>query len=1017
MTVTEVNDAPVAANDTASVAEDSSTGALINVSGQRLDWPGQRVGPDADAGLDHPRTGARHRRDRRPGRSGTRRPRPTTTAPTASTTRSATTAPPTALPTPSATTATVNVTVTEVNDAPVAADDTPRSPRTAATAALDRRHGQRLDGPGQRVRPDADADSITRRTGARHRRDQRPGRSSTRRPADYNGPDSFTLHDQRQRHHQRRCRPQVATTATVNFTVTEVNDAPVAADDTPSSVAEDSGPQLVIDAAGNDSTGPANEAGQTLTDRSPRRTRSRGTAVIDGRQGPSTRRRPNYNGPDSFTTRSATTAPPTALPIPSRDTATVNFTVTEVNDAPVAADDARRRSPRTARPQHLDSTSDGQRHHGPGQRVRADADADSITRSTTRSHGTVVIEAGTGPSTRRRPTSTAPPASTTRSATTAPPTALPIPGPTTATVNFTVTEVNDAPVAADDTRSVAEDSVDRHSRSTLHGQRLDGPGQRVGQTLTLTRSRRRTAAARHRRRSRPARSSTRRQANYNGPDIFTYKVSDNGTTNGAADPKTDTGHGQRHRHRGQRRADGGRRRQPRSPRTARPAFSSTCTANDSTGPANESGQTLTMHSIDPRTSARHRRDRGRAGSAYTPTQANYNGPDSFTYKVCDNGTTNGAADPKCDEATVNVTVTEVNDAPVVTAGANQSGNKNDTVSVSASFTDVEAGDTHMCSINWGDGSSNGTVVEPSGATPGTCTGSHKYLDDNPTGTPADNYTVTITVTDDGTTNGSSDSKSDSDTLTVGISNLNPVITGMTGPSWSDSRSADRPTSRPPTPTSGPGHAQLRVLVGRRLVGHNRSRKPARKRFVHRNPHVRVSWRVHGRRQGHGRRHGLGHVEVRVRRGLRPERRLRHRRRLDHSPAGAYAADPALTGKANFGFVSKYQKGATVPTGKTEFQFQPATSTSTARPTSGWSSPGAKAQYKGTGTINGGGSYGFLLTASDGQPRRRRHRQFRIKIWDERPARSSTTTTYGGSDDIDPPIRRRSAAAASSSTRQ
>src|SRR6187431_2061149 len=40
-----------------------------------------------------------------------------------------------------------------------------------------------------------------------------------------------------------------------------------------------------------------------------------------------------------------------------------------------------------------------------------------------------------------------------------------------------------------------------------------------------------------------------------------------------------------------------------------------------------------------------------------------------------------------------------------------------------------------------------------------------------------------------------------------------------------------------------------------------------------------------------------------------------------SPAGAYAADPALAGKANFGFVSKYQKGATVPTGNTEFQFQ------------------------------------------------------------------------------------------------
>jgi hypothetical protein len=41
----------------------------------------------------------------------------------------------------------------------------------------------------------------------------------------------------------------------------------------------------------------------------------------------------------------------------------------------------------------------------------------------------------------------------------------------------------------------------------------------------------------------------------------------------------------------------------------------------------------------------------------------------------------------------------------------------------------------------------------------------------------------------------------------------------------------------------------------------------------------------------------------------------------NSPAGAYVANPALTGKANFGFVSKYQKGATVPTGNTEFDFK------------------------------------------------------------------------------------------------
>ena len=34
-------------------------------------------------------------------------------------------------------------------------------------------------------------------------------------------------------------------------------------------------------------------------------------------------------------------------------------------------------------------------------------------------------------------------------------------------------------------------------------------------------------------------------------------------------------------------------------------------------------------------------------------------------------------------------------------------------------------------------------------------------------------------------------------------------------------------------------------------------------------------------------------------------------------------DPTLAGNANFGFVSRYKKGANVPTGQTQFQFQVA----------------------------------------------------------------------------------------------
>jgi hypothetical protein len=41
----------------------------------------------------------------------------------------------------------------------------------------------------------------------------------------------------------------------------------------------------------------------------------------------------------------------------------------------------------------------------------------------------------------------------------------------------------------------------------------------------------------------------------------------------------------------------------------------------------------------------------------------------------------------------------------------------------------------------------------------------------------------------------------------------------------------------------------------------------------------------------------------------------------NSPEGAYTDNLSLTSNATFGFVSKYQIGATKPTGQTEFQFK------------------------------------------------------------------------------------------------
>ena len=103
----------------------------------------------------------------------------------------------------------------------------------------------------------------------------------------------------------------------------------------------------------------------------------------------------------------------------------------------------------------------------------------------------------------------------------------------------------------------------------------------------------------------------------------------------------------------------------------------------------------------------------------------------------------------------------------------------------------------------------------------------------------------------------------------------------------------------------------------------------------------------------------------------------------NSPAGAYFGNSTLYGKATFGFVSKYQKGATVPTGQTEFQFHVANMNFKSTSYQWLVIAGAKAQYKGWGTIDGTGDYSFMLTAIDGQINGGGGvDKFRIKIWDK-----------------------------------
>ncbi|EIK0770758.1 retention module-containing protein [Vibrio alginolyticus] len=161
---------------------------------------------------------------------------------------------------------------------------------------------------------------------------------------------------------------------------------------------------------------------------------------------------------------------------------------------------------------------------------------------------------------------------------------------------------------------------------------------------------------------------------------------------------------------------------------------------------------------------------------FTPAP-DYNGPVEITYTITDDGTTNGASDPKSVNGSASFNVTEANDAPT-TSEVTLSDIAEDSTAVDITQADLLANasdienDTLMVS--------NVQLVDPSSGT----------LDfDNVTGTwsftPAPGYNgkvdLTYDITDNGTTNGVSDPQTVSGTATFEVTEVNdaPVTSEVT----------------------------------------------------------------------------------------------------------------------------------------------------------------------------------------------------------------------------------------------
>lgn len=96
-------------------------------------------------------------------------------------------------------------------------------------------------------------------------------------------------------------------------------------------------------------------------------------------------------------------------------------------------------------------------------------------------------------------------------------------------------------------------------------------------------------------------------------------------------------------------------------------------------------------------------------------------------------------------------------------------NENGTATLSGNIADADAGDSFTLTVDWGDGSVPQNFNYAAGTT--SFSETHQYLDDNPTATASDNYTISLALSDNagGSTTAST---------TITVNNAAPVLSGI-----------------------------------------------------------------------------------------------------------------------------------------------------------------------------------------------------------------------------------------------
>ena len=232
------------------------------------------------------------------------------------------------------------------------------------------------------------------------------------------------------------------------------------------------------------------------------------------------------------------------------------------------------------------------------------------------------------------------------------------------TVTLVVKEVNDVPIAVNDSLTINEDVTLTISEAELMANDLSGPiNETAVQTIRVT-----------------GVQPTSKQGgsvslvngvityiplpDFRGADQFTYTITDNGTTNGLAAPLSATATVFLNVLDKNDIPIAGSDSLTVTEDSSGTIAVTTLLSNDSPGPTDEQTQTLRFDRVQPTSSKGGTVVLSSNGQSviYTPA-ADFAGTDTFFYEISDNGLSGGVLDPQVGVGTVTVTVNPVNDQP------------------------------------------------------------------------------------------------------------------------------------------------------------------------------------------------------------------------------------------------------------------------------------------------------------------------------------------------------------------